>query len=142
MAAASPAAATVVTTRAGEKNVAPALEARDLTLSWDGEHIVVQGGTFYNNAVLRSLEKIAGCEVIRPDISGENGMAAYSGVTLMVTPQEGVLLTHALTVGQLSLMLRPAADPSVSEAAGVEIGNMIPMSRELRAKRAAEVKHE
>ena len=53
-----------------------------------------------------------------------------------------MLLTHALTVGQLSLMLRPAADPSVSEAAGVEIGNMIPMSRELRAKRAAEVKHE
>ena len=26
-----------------------------------GKHIVVQGGTFYNNAVLRSFEKIAGC---------------------------------------------------------------------------------
>ncbi len=38
-----------------------------------GKHIVVQGGTFYNNAVLRSLEKIAGCEVIRPDISGIMG---------------------------------------------------------------------
>ena len=38
-----------------------------------GQHIVVQGGTFYNNAVLRSLEKIAGCEVIRPDIAGIMG---------------------------------------------------------------------
>jgi len=38
-----------------------------------GSTIVVQGGTFYNNAVLRSLEKIAGCEVIRPDISGIMG---------------------------------------------------------------------
>ena len=38
-----------------------------------GRHIVVQGGTFYNNAVLRSLEKIADCEVIRPDIAGIMG---------------------------------------------------------------------
>ncbi len=38
-----------------------------------GSHIVVQGGTFYNDAVLRSLEKIAGCEVVRPDIAGIMG---------------------------------------------------------------------
>ncbi len=38
-----------------------------------GKHIVVQGGTFYNNAVLRSFEKIADCEVIRPDIAGIMG---------------------------------------------------------------------
>ena len=38
-----------------------------------GKTIVVQGGTFYNNAVLRSFEKIAGCEVIRPDIAGIMG---------------------------------------------------------------------
>ena len=38
-----------------------------------GENIVVQGGTFYNNAVLRSLEKIAGVEVTRPDIAGIMG---------------------------------------------------------------------
>ena len=38
-----------------------------------GNHIVVQGGTFYNNAVLRSFEKIAGCEAIRPDIAGIMG---------------------------------------------------------------------
>ena len=38
-----------------------------------GEHIVVQGGTFYNNAVLRSFEKIANCEAVRPDIAGIMG---------------------------------------------------------------------
>ena len=38
-----------------------------------GNHIVVQGGTFYNDAVLRSSEKIAGCEAIRPDIAGIMG---------------------------------------------------------------------
>ena len=38
-----------------------------------GNHIVVQGGTFYNNAVLRSFEKIANCEAIRPDIAGIMG---------------------------------------------------------------------
>ncbi len=38
-----------------------------------GKNIVVQGGTFYNNAVLRSFEKVAGCEAIRPDIAGIMG---------------------------------------------------------------------
>ena len=38
-----------------------------------GTHIVVQGGTFYNDAVLRSFERIAGCEAIRPDIAGIMG---------------------------------------------------------------------
>ena len=38
-----------------------------------GKNIVVQGGTFYNDAVLRSFEKIAGCEAVRPDIAGIMG---------------------------------------------------------------------
>ena len=38
-----------------------------------GNHIVVQGGTFYNDAVLRSFEKIAGCQAVRPDIAGIMG---------------------------------------------------------------------
>ncbi len=38
-----------------------------------GKKIVVQGGTFYNDAVLRSLEKIANVDVIRPDIAGIMG---------------------------------------------------------------------
>ncbi|MBP5152241.1 MAG: 2-hydroxyacyl-CoA dehydratase, partial [Lachnospiraceae bacterium] len=38
-----------------------------------GKNIVVQGGTFYNDAVLRSFEKVAGCNAIRPDIAGIMG---------------------------------------------------------------------
>ncbi len=38
-----------------------------------GKNIVVQGGTFYNDAVLRSFEKIADCKAIRPDIAGIMG---------------------------------------------------------------------
>ena len=38
-----------------------------------GTHVVVQGGTFYNKAVLRAFEKIAGAEAVCPDISGIMG---------------------------------------------------------------------
>ena len=38
-----------------------------------GRHIVVQGGTFLNDAVLRSFEMELGAEVIRPTIAGIMG---------------------------------------------------------------------
>ena len=38
-----------------------------------GKKIVVQGGTFYNDSILRALEFITGREVVRPDISGIMG---------------------------------------------------------------------
>lgn len=38
-----------------------------------GKHIVAQGGTFHNEAVLRAFEMIAGIEVVCPDISGIMG---------------------------------------------------------------------
>jgi len=38
-----------------------------------GKHIVVQGGTFLNDAVLRSFEKETGREVVRPAIAGLMG---------------------------------------------------------------------
>ena len=38
-----------------------------------GENIVIQGGTFYNDAVVRSFELISGRKAIRPDISGIMG---------------------------------------------------------------------
>jgi predicted CoA-substrate-specific enzyme activase len=38
-----------------------------------GENVVVQGGTFYNDAVLRSFELISGCNAVRPDIAGIMG---------------------------------------------------------------------
>ncbi len=38
-----------------------------------GEKIIVQGGTFYNNAVLRCFELISEREAVRPDIAGLMG---------------------------------------------------------------------
>ena len=49
-----------------------------------GDHIVVQGGTFYNDAVLRAFEKIVEKDVIRPDIAGL--MGAY-GMALLSKEQ-------------------------------------------------------
>ena len=49
-----------------------------------GKNIVVQGGTFYNDAVLRSFELIVGRNVVRPDIAGL--MGAY-GVALLAKEQ-------------------------------------------------------
>ena len=46
-----------------------------------GDHIVVQGGTFLNDAVLRAFEREIGKEVIRPNIAGlmgAYGVAVYS----------------------------------------------------------------
>ncbi len=45
-----------------------------------GDKIVVQGGTFMNNAVLRSIEKIIGKNVVRPDIAGL--MGAYGSALI------------------------------------------------------------
>ncbi|MBQ8548337.1 MAG: 2-hydroxyacyl-CoA dehydratase [Lachnospiraceae bacterium] len=59
-----------------------------------GKKVVVQGGTFYNNAVLRSFEKISGCEAVRPDIAGI--MGAFGAALLArehYTGQETTLLS-------------------------------------------------
>ena len=45
-----------------------------------GDHIVVQGGTFLNDSVLKSMEMLIGKKVIRPDISGH--MGAYGAAIL------------------------------------------------------------
>jgi len=50
-----------------------------------GKHIVVQGGTFHNDAVLRSFEREIGREVIRPSIAGL--MGAY-GAALYIMEQK------------------------------------------------------
>ena len=60
-----------------------------------GKHIVVQGGTFYNDAVLRALEKLLGRQVIRPVISGlmgAFGMALISHDSYLQDNQPSQLL--------------------------------------------------
>ena len=49
-----------------------------------GSKVVVQGGTFFNDAVLRAFEKIAGVNVCRPDVAGL--MGAY-GAALIAQDQ-------------------------------------------------------
>jgi predicted CoA-substrate-specific enzyme activase len=62
-----------------------------------GRNIVVQGGTFYNDAVLRAFELIVGRNVVRPDIAGL--MGAY-GVALLAQEQyhANLDMTHRSTI--------------------------------------------
>lgn len=53
-----------------------------------GEHIVVQGGTFLNDAVLRSFEKEIGHDVIRPDIAGLMGAYGAAIYAKGICPKE------------------------------------------------------
>jgi len=59
-----------------------------------GDHIVVQGGTFYNNAVLRNMEKLLGKDVIRPDIAGLMGAYGAAILSLEKTESEAADATN------------------------------------------------
>lgn len=63
-----------------------------------GENIVVQGGTFLNNAVLRSFEREIGHNVIRPEISGLMGAFGASLYAKALEKKEGstLILPEAL----------------------------------------------
>ena len=63
-----------------------------------GDYIVVQGGTFYNDAVLRAFELIVGKEVIRPDIAGL--MGAY-GIAC-ISKEEYTLLNNKKFVSKIT----------------------------------------
>ncbi len=70
-------------------------DAKDL-----GEHIVVQGGTFYNDAVLRSFEQISGCQVIRPDIAGI--MGAFGAALIAKERYEEGKVSHMLSIEEIN----------------------------------------
>ena len=63
-----------------------------------GENIDVQGGTFLNNAVLRSFEREIGHNVIRPEISGLMGAFGASLYAKALEKKEGstLILPEAL----------------------------------------------
>ena len=65
-----------------------------------GRNIVVQGGTFYNDAVLRSFEKIAVCEAIRPDIAGI--MGAFGAALIARAHYEDGYQTSMLNLDQIT----------------------------------------
>ncbi|MDD7127057.1 2-hydroxyacyl-CoA dehydratase [Treponema porcinum] len=59
-----------------------------------GTKVVVQGGTFFNDAVLRAFEKIAGVNVFRPDVAGLMGaygsaLIAYDQWVDLTAPKPG-----------------------------------------------------
>lgn len=67
-----------------------------------GEKIVVQGGTFYNDAVLRSFERISGCQAVRPDIAGI--MGAFGSALIArshYNPQEETTMLSIDEINQL-----------------------------------------
>ena len=65
-----------------------------------GSHIVVQGGTFYNDAVLRSFERIAGVHATRPDIAGI--MGAFGCALIARERHEEGYETTMLTIDQIN----------------------------------------
>ena len=62
-----------------------------------GEHVVVQGGTFYNDAVLRAFEQELGREVIRPAIAGL--MGAYGAALYAMDLKESALISPESLAG-------------------------------------------
>lgn len=64
-----------------------------------GEKIVVQGGTFYNDAVLRSFELLSEREAIRPDIAGI--MGAFGAALIAVERYQAGHTTSLLNESQL-----------------------------------------
>lgn len=73
-----------------------------------GRRIVVQGGTFYNDAVLRCFEIITGREVIRPDIAGLMGAFGAALIarsrwqegmhSTLISPQDLDKFSHSSTI--------------------------------------------
>ncbi len=64
-----------------------------------GKHIVVQGGTFLNDAVLRSFEKEIGRDVIRPAIAGL--MGAFGAALYAKENTTNTLLSAIVTDAEL-----------------------------------------
>ena len=87
--------------QAGEKNVGPALEARDLTLSWDGEHVIV-----LDVDVTVAPGEVC-CLVGRSGCGKTTILHALAGLT---TPMSGHVLLHGEDVtgrpGRVSYMLQ------------------------------------
>ena len=65
-----------------------------------GKNVVVQGGTFYNDAVLRSFELISGITAIRPDISGI--MGAFGAALIARDNYDGETETTMLSIDQIN----------------------------------------
>ncbi|MCB2293768.1 2-hydroxyacyl-CoA dehydratase [Clostridium algoriphilum] len=64
-----------------------------------GKKIIVQGGTFYNSAVLRAFEIVSGREAVRPDIAGL--MGAFGASLIAKERNENDKTSTLLSINQL-----------------------------------------
>lgn len=64
-----------------------------------GEKIVCQGGTFYNEAVLRAFEVVSGREVVRPSIAGL--MGAFGAALIALEDYEIGETTETLSLAEI-----------------------------------------
>ena len=67
-----------------------------------GKNIVVQGGTFYNDAVLRSFEKISGVHATRPDIAGI--MGAFGAALIARERHEEGTVSTMLSIEEINAL--------------------------------------
>ncbi len=67
-----------------------------------GKKVVVQGGTFYNDAVLRSFEKISGCNAVRPDIAGI--MGAFGAALVARERYDSSKKTSMLSINKINTL--------------------------------------
>ncbi len=88
-----------------------------------GEKIVVQGGTFYNNAVLRSFEKISNTSAVRPDIAGI--MGAFGAALIARERYNG----HVSTMLSIDKITSLKFDTSMSRCKGCTNSCLLTINR-------------
>ncbi len=97
------------------------------------------------------VQKIAGSTVLLSNVTvlavgsvytanSDSDNSGYSSVTLLVTPEEGVMLIQAMGSGQLSLMLRTPVDQSIGSPLVVAQDSLQEISKKLNKKRQDEVR--
>ena len=95
-----------------------------------GEKIVVQGGTFLNESVLRAIEKVLGKDVVRPDIAGI--MGAYGcALNSLTNWEEG----HRSSLIHAEDLIDFSAGSSNARCAGCENRCMLTVTRFSDGKR-------
>lgn len=86
--------------------------------------------------LLSSVKIIAtGSEYHKDDRNQDSNLSSYSTVTLLVTPEEGLLITQAMNNGELSLMLRSQAKKFEHVPTEITSENLIKESKRLNEVR-------
>ena len=94
-----------------------------------GERVIVQGGTFLNDAVLRAFEQLAGVDAVRPDIAGN--MGAYGAALLARDRYHAALHRSALNAGDTG-SIAPAVASTLLSLDQIEA--LAPTHRTVRCK--------